>query len=114
LNLTDMWRAAGADPSKRPADWLRSQQAREFMAFLEDVGNSHLLEREAGNPRQGDGGATWAHWQLGMAFTARPRYAGRPVDPFTNLHVVGERAAARDNLPLTVVTFSRPFRLLNT
>lgn len=53
LNLTDMWRGSGEDSSKRPVDWLRSKQSREFRGFLETVGISHSLEVEAGNPRAG-------------------------------------------------------------
>jgi hypothetical protein len=68
LNLTSMWRSSGEEANKRPVDWLRSSQAREFMAFLEGVGISHCLERAPGNPRTGDGGTTWAHWQVGMAY----------------------------------------------
>jgi hypothetical protein len=34
LNLTDMWRAAGADPSRQPAEWLI-----EFLAESLNMGN---------------------------------------------------------------------------
>ncbi|MEP9376175.1 KilA-N domain-containing protein [Aquabacter sp. CN5-332] len=64
LCLTDMWRAAGSDMSKRPVEWLRSKAARDFIEHLEImVGNSHLLQVEAGR-----GGATFAHWQIGVAY----------------------------------------------
>ncbi len=64
LCLTDMWRSAGADPSKRPVEWLRSKAAKDFVEHLEImVGNSHLLQTEMGR-----GGATFAHWQIGMAY----------------------------------------------
>jgi hypothetical protein len=67
LCLTDMWRAAGADASKRPVEWLRSAGAQEFAAYLADdlkVENSHLVIAERG----GRDPATWAHWQIGMAY----------------------------------------------
>lgn len=64
--LTDMWRACGGDKAKRPAEWLRSAEARTFTGFLSDVGISHIstVERGAGV----GGGATWAHWQLAFAY----------------------------------------------
>jgi hypothetical protein len=60
-----MWKAGGSDPSKRPYEWLRSAQAREFAEFLGDAGISRnaLLEQERGGAA---GGATWAHWQLAL------------------------------------------------
>ncbi|MFG1413441.1 KilA-N domain-containing protein [Xanthobacter sp. VTT E-85241] len=64
LCLTDMWRAAGSDMSKRPVEWLRSKAARDFIEHLETmVGNSHLLQTD-----QGRGGTTFAHWQIGIAY----------------------------------------------
>jgi hypothetical protein len=67
LCLTDMWRAAGGDDaSKRPVDWLRSVEAQHFIEFLSENLNveiSHLLQIE-----QGRTGATWAHWQIGLAY----------------------------------------------
>lgn len=68
LNLTDMWRGAGEDPSKRPAQWLRSRQAGELQAFLNDVGISHIIEQERGAANSRGGGASWSHWQLAMAY----------------------------------------------
>lgn len=69
LCLTDMWQAAGADVSKRPVEWLRSAAAEQFIDYLAgelEVGNSHLYTTERGG--RGTGGATWAHWQIGMAY----------------------------------------------
>lgn len=64
LSLTDMWRAAGADASKRPVEWLRSKAAGDFIEHLElMVGNSHLLHVESGR-----GGSTMAHWHIGLAY----------------------------------------------
>ena len=34
LSLTDMWRAAGADPSRQPAEWMRSAQAADFIDHI--------------------------------------------------------------------------------
>lgn len=71
LCLTDMWRAAGSDESRRPSKWLETDSAAEFLKFIADsegVRAADILRREHGNPRAGEGGATWAHWQLGMAY----------------------------------------------
>ncbi len=46
LCLTDMWKSHGSDPAKKPAEWLRSAQAEEFIAFVgesKEVEISHLL-----------------------------------------------------------------------
>jgi len=62
-----MWRAAGADPNKRPVIWLRQDSAREFAEFIADclkVMPDHLVTAERG----GQSPATWAHWQIGMAY----------------------------------------------
>jgi KilA-N domain len=68
LCLTDMWRSAGGDESKRPVDWLRSAAAEQFIEYLAvnlEVGNSHLVISEKGGR---DGGSTWTHWQIGLAY----------------------------------------------
>lgn len=67
LSLTDMWSAAGADPSKRPVEWMRSRQAQSFIEVLSDmVGKSHLdIIRPV---RGGKSPGTWAHWQIAMAY----------------------------------------------
>ena len=70
LCLTDMWRANGSDPSKRPVEWMRSKQAQDLCEHLADsvvVGNSHpLVSTEKGTPQAP--GSTWAHWQLAFAY----------------------------------------------
>jgi hypothetical protein len=64
ISLTDMWRAAASDPSKRPVEWLRSKSATEFIAHVElMVGNSHLYETTSGKR-----GGTFAHWQIALAY----------------------------------------------
>ena len=64
LSLTDMWRADGADPSKRPVEWLRSKGARAFIDVLQEmVGKSHLFQTGTGRSA-----ATMAHWQIAMAY----------------------------------------------
>jgi KilA-N domain len=61
-----MWRAAGADESRRPIDWPRRSEAGQFIEFLAgslNVADCHLCQTEPGR-----GGGTWAHWQVGMAY----------------------------------------------
>lgn len=65
LNLTDMWRAAGSDTSKRPADWRR-KEGQAFIDFFEGTmppGHSSLFETI-----EGVNGGTWAHWQIALAY----------------------------------------------
>jgi hypothetical protein len=69
LCLTDMWRAAGSDKSKRPAKWLETEAAREFADYLRnDIRHTDIIRSERGSAGQRGGGATWAHWQLGLAY----------------------------------------------
>lgn len=66
LNLTDMWRAAGADPARKPAKWLDLPSSMEFIEFVADlqkVGISDLLFSTKGR-----NGSTLAHWQIGLAY----------------------------------------------
>ncbi|WP_226576520.1 KilA-N domain-containing protein [Acuticoccus sediminis] len=66
LSLTDMWKAAGAPPDKRPAEWLRHDGTKEFVecvAATVNVGKAHILEGQRGRA-----GGTWAHWQIGLAY----------------------------------------------
>ncbi|MFY9293363.1 MAG: KilA-N domain-containing protein [Methylorubrum rhodinum] len=66
LSLTDMWKAEGADPSRKPAEWARSADAKRFIEYVGltlNVGNSHLLKGASGR-----GGSTLAHWQVALAY----------------------------------------------
>jgi KilA-N domain len=61
LCLTDMWRAAGGDPSKRPSKYTSLEQAKEFVEFIAEnltIQNPGSLLRVT----EGAGGSTWAHW----------------------------------------------------
>ncbi len=73
LNLTDMWKAAGADNSRRPPDWLRSADAKRFIGFLAETLNvviSHDEQNQGLTRVVRDGGETHteAHWQIGIAY----------------------------------------------
>ncbi|NEU14649.1 KilA-N domain-containing protein [Methylobacterium sp. BTF04] len=69
LSLTDMWRAAGSDPARQPAEWLRSADAVRFIGFLAEalnLGNSQ--DELVRSVRGGRAPGTWAHWQIGLAY----------------------------------------------
>lgn len=64
LCLTDMWRAAGDESRKRPSDWLALESTQQFREYLETT----LPEGSLTRATEGRSGATWAHWQLAMAY----------------------------------------------
>ena len=84
LNLTDMWRAAGAPGSRRPSLWLALGETAQFRSYLRtrplggtpgaaylNVGQDDIRPSEADGlvaAGRGKGGATWAHWQLALAY----------------------------------------------
>lgn len=65
LSLTDMWKAAGSDPSKRPADWSRKEGASfiDHMNAVLNVPQGHILAGERGRT-----GQTFGHWQIALAY----------------------------------------------
>ncbi len=65
LSLTDMWRAAGEDPSKRPYEWARKEGA-DFIAHMEAVLNTP--QERILSASRGRSGATYAHWQIALAY----------------------------------------------
>ena len=73
LSLTDMWKASGSDPARRPVEWLRGEHAQRFITFMSEdlgmgeVGKSHFGLVSASRGGQA-GGATFAHWQIAMAY----------------------------------------------
>lgn len=67
LSLTDMWKAAGADPQKAPAKWRSLPSSKAFIEHVEvTIGksDSDLVRTVNGGKTPG----TWAHWQVGMAY----------------------------------------------
>jgi hypothetical protein len=64
LCLTDMWRAAGSDPSKQPSRWRKLPGSGEFIDHIAAAGRfspSELFQVSLG-------AATWAHWQIAFAY----------------------------------------------
>lgn len=73
LSLTDMWKSAGAEHSKRPVEWLRGEHAQRFISFMaEDLGMGEVGKSHFGLVASAKGGAhggsTFAHWQIALAY----------------------------------------------
>lgn len=69
LSLTDMWRASGADESRRPVIWLGSAEAKRFIEFLAETLNVKNFDFEIiQTVRGGNAAGTWAHWQVALAY----------------------------------------------
>ncbi len=64
LYLTDMWKAAGSDDSKKPGSGVVRTETKAFIEHLETTG----LARSLIKTTEAAVGGTWAHWQLGMAY----------------------------------------------
>lgn len=66
LNLTDMWRAAGAEDGKRPARWMEIQAVQEFVEVVR--GSVNIGQGDIIRTGRGRAGGTMAHWQIGLAY----------------------------------------------
>lgn len=89
LSLTDMWKAAGGDLSKRPAKWLELPTSRRFIEHVAMVQN--VRETDLFRISKGRGGATFAHWQVGIAYA---KYLSDDFHMWCN-QVVRERMEGR-------------------
>lgn len=121
LSLTDMWRAAGADPTKQPARWARMPPTQEFAAHL--AANGTIPPISGFETQRGNGGGTWAHWQLGLAYAkylspafhawcnevVRAVMEGEPVPPPARPEP-GERPLTAADLIAAFDAFGRGFR----
>ena len=105
LCLTDMWRACGADPSKRPAKWREHDSTREFVAY---VASSVILieNNECFQTLRGGGGeqGTYAHWQIGLAYA---KYLSPSFHAWCNLVV-------REHMEGHLVPNTRPVALVDS
>lgn len=105
VNLTDMWRAAGSDPNKRPGDWLRSPSAVEFSNHVADVGFLHVGDlTEIVKGGASGGGNTWAHWHLALAYA---RYLDHAFHVWCNDVIRREMAGAPTRFDTTVANSAR-------
>jgi len=66
LSLTDMWKAAGKPAEKRPDDWKKDASNRAFLDHVALISNTPVEGIWRGT--RGNNGATFAHWQIGLAY----------------------------------------------
>ena len=64
-SLTDLWKAGGSVPRKKPAEWLLQEGTDEFIQQITGnykSGISNLLQTRSGRI-----GGTFAHWKIALA-----------------------------------------------
>lgn len=93
LSLTDMWKAAGGDDSKRPANWARKEGAGfiEAVSLSLNMPHGHIMRTQ-----RGKGGATFAHWQIGIAYA---KYLSDDFHMWCNTQV---RAVMEGKIPTAI------------
>lgn len=69
LSLTDMWRAAKAEKSRQPSEWLASADGTRFLDALgtilkPGISGFEMVKTVRGGRQPG----TWAHWQVALAY----------------------------------------------
>ncbi|QGA57245.1 KilA-N domain-containing protein [Brucella sp. 2280] len=69
VSLTGLWKAAGSDPSKKPAKWRELPGTADLVAYVSEVvirkSDIELFEVTRGGTSRG---ATFAHWHIAMAY----------------------------------------------
>lgn len=94
LNLTDMWRAAGADTSRAPYEWSR-KEGSAFIESLPQILNTPLERDELiRTVRGGTDPCTKAHWQIGLAYA---KYLSHEFHAWCNGVVRAEMEGRRNN-----------------
>ncbi|MAU97251.1 MAG: hypothetical protein CMP81_15430 [Fulvimarina sp.] len=79
VSLTGLWKAAGSDPSKKPAKWRELPSTQEFAGHVAEViirkSDIDLFSVTRGGTAPG----TWAHWQIAMSYARYldPAFAAR-------------------------------------
>lgn len=94
LSLTDMWKAAGSDQARRPANWARKDGAAfiDHMQTALNVPVGHIM-----STGRGRGGSTFAHWQIALAYA---KYLSPDFHMWCN-KVVRERMEGRAVAPVS-------------
>jgi hypothetical protein len=64
VNLTDMWRAAGASPNKQPWLWWRQDSTQELVG----IHGTNLRQAQVWTTLSGGGGGTWGIANLAIAY----------------------------------------------
>lgn len=93
--LTDMFSAAGSPENKDPRQWKRKsgQEFIDFVANNLNVPTGHIYQSSKGR-----GGATWAHWQIALAYA---KYLSPEFHAWAN-QVVKERIEEDKNPELGI------------
>lgn len=65
VNLTDLHRIAGSPANRDPRQWSRKEGA-DFVSFVRE--NLNVPEKHIYRGERGRGGATYAHWQIALAY----------------------------------------------
>jgi hypothetical protein len=96
LSLTDMWRSAGGDDARRPANWARKEGAPfvDAVALSLNVPVRHIMKAE-----RGKGGSTFAHWQIALAYA---KYLSPEFHMWCNTVVRERMEGRRSTLPADV------------
>ncbi|WP_394077672.1 KilA-N domain-containing protein [Xanthobacter albus] len=69
LNLTGAWKAAGSPSGRAPNDWRALSSTVEFADHVAQFLNAGKSGNELFHVKRGGRKpATWAHWQLGIAY----------------------------------------------
>lgn len=93
LSLTDMWKAAGAPESQRPADWFALPQSQGFIEAVAASSNAEISG--IWKSKRGNNGGTFGHWQIGLAYA---KYLSPDFHMWCNsvvrAHMEGEKAPA--------------------
>lgn len=77
--LTDMWKAAGQPHGKEsPRDWKR-HAGKQFIDFVAKFLNA--APARIWDARRGQGGGTFAHWQIGLAYA---KYLSHELHMYVN------------------------------
>lgn len=85
LNLTSMWKAAGSKANRRPSDWQNTDAGSQFIEHIALVVNGGL--KPLFKTTKGKTGATWAHWQIGLAYASylSPEFAAEVNQAYRQL-----------------------------
>lgn len=79
ISLTDLWKAAGSNPDKRPNDWVVITENQEFIQSVSKQLNTAV--DGIIKTKRGKGGGTWAHWQIALAYA---KYLSPELHMFVN------------------------------
>lgn len=66
-SLTDIWKQSGLGEEKKPAQWLKTDTAKEFINHIsrsEYIHFDQIVETMRGGKNQG----SYAHWQIALAY----------------------------------------------